>query len=368
MRRWIAPILVSCAAAVAAARVLTPTLVPGRAGALVVSSLLVCALAAVWVASRRGGARIGAGAARGNGDAEPRYRALFEACGDVVCVYELPDDGGPGLLVEANETACMALGYARPLLLAMTSDELYAPEVRRTVQERMRALRDAGSLAFASTYVTSDGHRLPVELSLRRADVDGRPLCLAVARDVSARLETTELSRGRSHADELTGLLSPRGFFAAVGEARQRARRLGAPLLLLHAELEGLKEVNDRLGHGAGDALVLAAADILRQTIRDSDVLARLASDEFVALAVLGHSNRERVDWHLIMARFDEAVAAKQAELAGSFAFSLRYASLVVEWEELDHIDELLAATRGSAAPRGVWSTGKLSERVTATV
>jgi diguanylate cyclase (GGDEF)-like protein/PAS domain S-box-containing protein len=368
MRRWIAPILVSCAAATAAARVLTPTLVPGRVGALVVSGLLVCALVAVWGAWLRAGAQRGAGAAGKRADAEPRYRALFEACGDVVCVYELHGDGRPGLVVEANETACMALGYARPLLLAMTSDELYAPEVRRAVQERMRALRDADSLAFASTYVTSDGHRLPVEVSLRRAAVDGRPLCLAVARDVSARLETTELSRSRSHADELTGLLSPRGFFATVGEARQRARRLGAPLLLLHAELDGLKEVNDRLGHGAGDALVLAATDVLRQTIRDSDVLARLASDEFVALAVLGHSNRERVDWRLIMARFDEAVAAKQTELSGSFVFSLRHASLVVEWEELDHIDELLAATRGRTAPRGAWTTSAPAERVTARV
>ncbi len=368
MRRWIAPILVSCAAAAVAARALTPTLVPGHAGTLVVSGLLFCAVATVWGVAVHGHARRGAGAARQRAGAEPRYRALFEACGDVICVYELPGDGRPGLLVEANETACMALGYARPALLAMTSDALYAPEVRRAVQERMRALRDADSLAFASTYVTSDGHRLPVELSLRRAAVNGRPLCLAVARDVSARLETTELSRGRSHTDELTGLLSPRGFFATVGEARQRARRLGAPLLLLHAELDGLKEVNDRLGHGAGDALVLAATDVLRLTIRDSDVLARLASDEFVALAVLGHSNRERVDWRLIMARFDEAVAAKQTELAGELVFSLRYASLVVEWEELDHIDQLLAATRGRAAPSGAWNTSELSERATARV
>ena len=365
MRRWLAPILVSCAAAIAAAQLIVPHLMPGRAVALVVAGLLVAGVAAVWAASLGAGAR-GAATARGRDDGERRYRALFEACGDLICVYELSDDGRPGLLAEANETTCMALGYPRSRLLAMTSDELYAPEVRRAVCERMRALRGAGSLAFASTYVTSDGHRLPVEVSLRRADLDGRRLCLAVARDVSARLESSELSGGRSHADELTGLLSRRGFFETVGETRQRARRLGAPVLLLHAELDGLKQVDDRLGHAAGDALVLAVTDVLRLTFRDSDVLARLASDEFVALAVLGHSNRERVDWRVIMARFDEALAAKQTELAGEFVFSLRYASRVADWEELDHVDGLLAGLRGRATLHGTWTTSGCAEKAAA--
>jgi diguanylate cyclase (GGDEF)-like protein/PAS domain S-box-containing protein len=365
MKRWLAPILISCAAAIAAAQLIAPHLMPGRAVALVVAGLLAGGVAAVWAASLGAGAQ-GAATTRGRDDGERRYRALFEACGDVICVYELLDDDRPGLLVEVNETTCMALGYPRSRLLAMTSDELYAPEVRRAVRERMRALGGAGSLAFASAYVTSDGYRLPVEVSLRRVDLDGRRLCLAVARDISARLESSELSRGRSHADELTGLLSRGGFFETVGEARQRARRLGAPVLLLHAELDGLKQVDDRLGHAAGDALVLAATDVLRLTFRDSDVLARLASDEFVALAVLGRSNRERVDWRTIMARFDEALAAKRTELAGEFVFSLRYASRVADWEELDDIDELLAGTRGRATQRGTWTAGGRAEKAAA--
>lgn len=365
MRRWLAPILASCAAAIAAAQLIVPSLMPGRAAALAAAGLLAAAVTAVWVAWSGAGAR-GAATARGRDDGERRYRALFEACGDAICVYELPGDGRPGLLVEANETTCMALGYPRSQLLTMTSDQLYAPEVRSAVRERMHALRGAASLAFASTYVTSDGHRLPVEVSLRRADLEGRRLCLAVARDISARLENSEISRGCLHADELTGLLSRRGFFETVGETRQRARRLGAPVLLLHAELDGLRQVEDRLGHAAGDALVTAATDVLRLTFRDSDVLARLASDEFVALAVLGHSNRERVDWRTIMARFDEALAAKQTELAGEFVFSLRYDTRVADWEELDHIDGLLARTRGRATLRGTWTASDRPDKATA--
>src|SRR5271157_833519 len=304
MRRWIAPTLVSCAAASAAVQLLLPSALPAHAGRLVTVVLLAAALAATWTACLRAGAGVAA-ADRGGPDRERRYRALFEACGDAICTYELPDGGGPGLLVEVNETACMALGYPRRALLAMTWVDLYAPEVRHAVQQRMLALRQAGSLAFESTYLTNDGHRLPVQVSLRRVDEAGRRLCLAVARDVSVHRELAEVSRGRSHTDELTGLLSRRGFFAAVDEARQRARRLGAQVLVLHVELAGLKDVNDRRGHAAGDALVLAVADVLRFTFRDVDVVARLGNDEFVALAVLGRSDRERVDWRTIVARFD---------------------------------------------------------------
>ena len=138
MRRWIAPILVSCATAVAAARALTPGLVPGRTGTLIVSGLLVCAVATVWGALLYGDARRGAGAARKRAGAEPRYRALFEACGDVICVYELPGDGRPGLLVEANETACMAPA-TRALLAARH-------ELRRALRARGTA-RGAGAHA-----------------------------------------------------------------------------------------------------------------------------------------------------------------------------------------------------------------------------
>ncbi len=198
MRRWIAPTLVSCAAAAAAVRLLLPSALPGFAGRLVVLVLLAAALVAAWVAWLGAGARQ-APTNRDGADYERRYRALFEACGDAICAYELSDDGGPGLVVEVNETACMALGYPRAALLAMDWSDLYAPEVRHAVQGRMRSLRQAASLVFESTYVTSDGHRLPVQVSLRRVDEAGRRLCLAVAREISAHRELAEVSRGRAH-------------------------------------------------------------------------------------------------------------------------------------------------------------------------
>ena len=363
MRRWTVPTLVVCTAVAGAAQILPTTPLLGDALRTAVALAAVAVALATGVVWLHDGARSFAAACDGS-EGERRYRALFEACGDAVCAFELSDDG-PGLVVSANETACMALGYARPTLLAMRWDGLCAPEVRRSVRLRMTALRDAGSLAFETTYLTSDGHRLPVDLSVRRVEGPGGRLCLAVARDLSAHHELAAVANDATRNDELTGVLSRRGFFGAVGEVRKRARRLGAQVLVVHAELVGLKELNDRLGYAAGDALVKAVADVLSLAFRGSDVVARLGDDEFAALAVLGRSDREHVDWRAIVARLDQALAAKRGELGDELGFTLRYGSLVADWGELDHIDRLLARTRRTAPLGGPWAATRRIGRAT---
>ncbi len=346
MRRLTAPILVSCAAACVLARLVWPS-----AGLL---AELVAPLAALfaWVAWRADGARVAA-AARAAADDGRRCEALFEACGGMACAFPLTADGRPGRLQRVNETACMSLGQPRTALLEMGADELFAPEVRSAVLRRLPALDSAESLTFESTYVAADGHRLPVEVSLRRVDTAAGRLCLAVARDLTTPLEIAAPPGGPAGTDGLTGLASRLEFFAAVPEVRKRARRLGARVLVMHVEIGGLADANDRLGHAAGDALVQAAAATLRASFRDDDLLARLGGDEFVALAVLGRGAR-RLPWSDMVARFDAAVAERQAELAGELVFTVRRASRVAGWEELDDVDGLLARTRAGLRPHSV--------------
>jgi len=84
--------------------------------------------------------------------------------------------------------------------------------------------------------------------------------------------------------DQLTGLYNRRFVMDTLDREIARARRHGEPLSVIMVDLDGLKEVNDRLGHLAGDEALRYAAEALRDVLRDSDYAARLGGDEFVAV------------------------------------------------------------------------------------
>ena len=247
-------------------------------------------------------------------ESERRYRALFDACSDVILVHRFDEDGRPGQIVEVNEAACLGLGYSRTQLLSMTAEDVLAPESRNQVRERAHALADAGTLAYETVQITSDRQRMPVEVTARVVDIGGRRLCLTVSHSIAAHKELEEFLRSLTDVDELTGLLNRRGFFVKVDEIRRKARRGDRQVLITYFDVDGLKRVNDELGHAEGDKLLVAAADVLRTAFREQDVVARLGGDEFVALAMLGRRHDEALDRQTIAQRLEQAVQAKREE------------------------------------------------------
>lgn len=102
---------------------------------------------------------------------------------------------------------------------------------------------------------------------------------------------TAELARVNEHLqqlslyDELTGLYNRRGFLLLAEEQLALARHARWNVLVFYGDLDGLKPINDELGHGAGDQALVTAAQALKQTFRASDIKARLGGDEFIVLA-----------------------------------------------------------------------------------
>lgn len=89
-----------------------------------------------------------------------------------------------------------------------------------------------------------------------------------------------------SLTDELTGLHNRRAFFVLAEEQLKLARRTKSKLLLVFADLDGLKRINDTFGHPEGSFALQKTAEILRDTFRQSDIVARLGGDEFAVLAI----------------------------------------------------------------------------------
>jgi diguanylate cyclase (GGDEF)-like protein len=115
---------------------------------------------------------------------------------------------------------------------------------------------------------------------VRQADLEP---AIALAR---RRFEQIQALRDASLTDELTGLNNRRGFLTLAEQEAKRARRDQKQLWLVFADIDGLKQINDVFGHEEGDRALKAAADVIRETFRGSDIKARFGGDEFCVLAV----------------------------------------------------------------------------------
>jgi diguanylate cyclase (GGDEF)-like protein len=124
--------------------------------------------------------------------------------------------------------------------------------------------------------------------------------------ELTRRSSSAEL---RSETDELTGLHNRRGFFILGERILAQDQRAGHATLLVFADVDGLKTVNDQFGHPVGDAMLCDIARALRDTFRESDMIARLGGDEF---AILVSSPALRL-LELVSERFESRAAALQA-------------------------------------------------------
>jgi len=148
-----------------------------------------------------------------------------------------------------------------------------------------------GLEAGADDYLTKpfDSHELRVRLQAgaRIVDLQGNLATRVVELEkaIVERKRAEEALRNLTMTDELTGLYNHRGFLTLAEHHAKTARRSGQGSLLVYADMDGLKQINDTFGHTEGSAAIAKIAQILRQTFRDSDIVARLGGDEFAVLA-----------------------------------------------------------------------------------
>jgi diguanylate cyclase (GGDEF)-like protein len=132
------------------------------------------------------------------------------------------------------------------------------------------------------------------------AAVTGHKTAAESLRRLSLELEQMALT------DELTGLRNRRGFLLLAEQAWRLARRTRVPCRLLFIDLDGLKDVNDTLGHQAGDALLMDAARVLGRVFRETDVIGRVGGDEFAVLELMDRNGHSRDGSHRLGDAIDE--------------------------------------------------------------
>ena len=118
---------------------------------------------------------------------------------------------------------------------------------------------------------------------LAKSDIDSYLLGRSMRYAIGRQRHLKEL-RTFSVIDELTGLYNRRGFLTLAEQQFKMADRTKQSLLLVFADVDGLKSINDSFGHHRGDLALMETAHVLREAFRETDILARLGGDEFGAL------------------------------------------------------------------------------------
>lgn len=156
--------------------------------------------------------------------------------------------------------------------------------------------------------------------------------------DITDRKRTEEALRTLSLADELTGLYNRRGFFTLAEQQLRIANRMKKKMLLLFADLDDLKWINDNMGHNEGDQALVDIADILKKTFRESDFVARIGGDEFAILAI----ETEEVNAEVLNRRLLENLKAHNARRNRGYNLSISMGMSRYESEAPCSIDDLL--------------------------
>ena len=116
------------------------------------------------------------------------------------------------------------------------------------------------------------------------ADIDLHAEIERLRAEVAALIVRAETAEALADHDVLTRALNRRGFMTVLNRSMAYCRRHEVEAALLYLDMDGFKGVNDGLGHAAGDAALMAVADLLLANVRESDAVGRLGGDEFALL------------------------------------------------------------------------------------
>jgi diguanylate cyclase (GGDEF)-like protein/PAS domain S-box-containing protein len=291
MLRNLSPRLMSTAASVLFGALMAGTLlylVPTLAlsGAVVAAAIATVAvvggLAALGLLHREQLRQAGARLEEERASARLR-RFLVEHGGEA---YMVVDPSGRVTFTSSNVARVLGIDPATLNGKDGLLDRVRPDDRRRVLQEFARVRRQPGASVGLEVASNRPDDR-DLHLDIRATNLTDEPAVggiLLVIRDVTLRKTVESEVQHLAYYDALSGLANRRFFFEQGRTALALARRRGTPACVLSIDLDRFRQVNDLLGHEAGDVLLQRVADALRRAVRESDVVARLAGDEFAVL------------------------------------------------------------------------------------
>ncbi|TYO98052.1 PAS domain S-box protein [Desulfallas thermosapovorans] len=213
-------------------------------------------------------------------ESEEKYRLLLENIEDVFYEVDLA-----GNFTFVNESVYRVFGFKREELIGRNYRELVDQENACKAFAAYNKVFSTGvpERGFSWAIIRPDGEKRDLEVSVSPIRDPKGQICgfRGTARDITERKKTEDRLRFLSLHDALTGLYN-RNYFEEEMHRLVKGRQF--PVSLICADVDGLKQVNDSLGHKKGDELLVSTATIIKNALRASDVVARVGGDEFVII------------------------------------------------------------------------------------
>jgi diguanylate cyclase (GGDEF)-like protein/PAS domain S-box-containing protein len=262
-------------------------IIPVRAGDKDVAVLLLLSLhrdllEEDWIAFGRSlAAQIGQAVALSRAfyrlaESEQRYRSLFEAANDGICVTD--DDGR---VVDANPAICALAGYSPELFRGMDMAHLLTGAERENWPKTLYGFRRTGNMSGVFSYTMQSGTVKTVEVQGTRV-MPG--LYLNIVRDITERRRAEQTIHDLAYRDTLTGLSNRVALQKRLEQGLAQSQTKHQTLALILLNLDNFRDINETLGHPNGDLVLKHVAARLQEILWEPDMVARLAADEFALL------------------------------------------------------------------------------------
>ena len=223
---------------------------------------------------------------------EQLFSKAFHASPDPVMICRVAD----GRIISVNSSFARLTGYEPSEVINRTHGELGLwVDEEKTASAKHRIRMDQTAQNLEMTLVTRAGEHRDMLVSSEMTEINNDPCLLTVARDITEQKRTEQRMTYLANYDHLTGLPNRALFRDRLDSAMLRAQRSERLVGLLYLDLDRFKQVNDSLGHQAGDQLLKQVADRLQRCVRRTDTVAypdatndsldstvaRLGGDEF---------------------------------------------------------------------------------------
>ncbi|HBH87093.1 MAG TPA: hypothetical protein DDY17_05780 [Syntrophaceae bacterium] len=267
-------------------------------------------------------------------ESEEIYRVLAEK--SFAGVYVIQD----GKFCFLNSNAASYVGYSPEELIGRESMKLVHPEDREQLKNNsIEMLYGKRTSPYEYRIITREGQIKWLMEMVASISWEGKRAILGNSMDLTDRKRAEEEISFISVTDQLTGLYNRRGFITLAEQQLRSSDRSKRDMLLFFADLDGMKWINDTLGHEEGDRALQEVAAILKETFRASDIVARIGGDEFAILAI----DSAGIYPDVIMTRLQNQIDTHNSEGDRRYTISISMGAAYYDPENPCSLDELMS-------------------------